>query len=463
MAAVLQSRSRRLGFEVWPIVWLWPLGLVFMQVPLLRLSGFDVTIGVIVCHALQLWLLTWYRLKKPDPKQTILYLTVVLWSLALGVFASNAFEFFRSLAHVLNLLAMVALCLNVRLERGDEIERSLTVFVHLAAIVACVVILQAVSLNLFNDLSASRLLGDFSPPRAPGGPAYVPHEWAHVRRANGWFSEPSVAAWFLNAAAALALAARDRLNGWPGLCAALCLAGACATFSLTGILGALMVFSAHLAFVHDRRLFKLAWLASTGAGLIAAVWLAWQLGILERYRELSSPGTSVYFRMTAPFLLVSESLLSHPFGYGLGQTDFVSERDYFLNWVQGSQTNIDNSWFKIAFHFGLLGLLFNAVCVAQILNGLLRHRRSRIGLVMLGVALILAATGAGWAHQSVLIIGYAILVGRWLLRTEPSMPRLARTVVRTALTRPPKEALPVDDTPEAARPRALLRRRYGAP
>lgn len=463
MATALPIRQAVIRFEAWPVVWLWPLALAFMQVPLLQLGTFEVTIGVIACHALQLYLLMFYWTNKPGPKQTILYLTIAFYSLALGAFASNSIEFLRSMAHVANLLVMVALCLNARLERGTEIGRSLSVFLAVAAAVACVVILQSVSLNLFNDLSASRLLGDYSPPRAPGDGPYVPNEFARVRRANGWFSEPSVAGWFLNAAAALALAARGRHPGSTGLAAAVCLAGACATFSLTGILGALIVFFAHLAFVHDRRLFKLAWAVFTGAGLIAAVYLGYQLGIVERYREISQPGTSVYFRMTAPFLLVSESLLSSPFGYPLGQTDFVSAKDYFVNWVQGSQTNIDNSWFKIIFHFGLLGLLFNAVCVAQIMACLLRRRRSRTGLIMLGIALILVATGAGWAHQSVLIIGYAILVGRYLLRQEPQLPAMARRVTEAALTRPPRAALPGGDTPPEAAPRAASRRQGGVP
>lgn len=464
MATAFPLRQPAIRFEAWPLVWLWPLALVFVQVPLLRLGDFEVTVGVIACHALQLYLLVFYWTRRPSAQQTILYLVVALWCLALGAFASNALEFFRSMAHVANLLVMVALCLNIRLEKGTEVGRSLTVFLPLAALVAGVVILQSISLNLFNDLSASRLLGEFSPPRAPGEGPYVPSELARVSRANGWFSEPSVAGWFLNAAAALALAARGRHPGHLGVIAAICLAGACATFSLTGILGALIVFLAHLAFVQDRRLFKLVWVLFAGAGLLAAVWLAWQLGVVERYREISQPGTSVYFRMTAPFLLVSESLLSYPFGYPLGQTDFISSRDFFVNWVRGSQTNIDHTWFKIAFHFGLLGLLFNAVCIAQIMACLLRRRRSRTGLIMLGVALILVATGAGWAHQSVLIIGYAILVGRYLLRQEPEMPRIARAVTGAALTRRPKAApQPGDDRPREAAPRAPSRRRDGAP
>jgi len=81
--------------------------------------------------------------------------------------------------------------------------------------------------------------------------------------------------------------------------------------------------------------------AVTRSGIAVAVHYAHQLGILARFHNLDLPGTSIYFRVTAPYTLISESLDRFPLGYPLGQTDFIASRDYYINWENGSQTNID--------------------------------------------------------------------------------------------------------------------------
>jgi hypothetical protein len=70
-----RPRRRRLAirFESWPIVWLWPAALLFMQVPLLRLESFEITVGVVVCHLLQLFLVARYWLHLPSTRQIVVY------------------------------------------------------------------------------------------------------------------------------------------------------------------------------------------------------------------------------------------------------------------------------------------------------------------------------------------------------------------------------------------------------
>ena len=46
-------------------------------------------------------------------------------------------------------------------------------------------------------------------------------------------------------------------------------------------------------------------------------------------------------------------------------------------------------------------------------------RRHAVGLIMLSLLIAASTTGAGWAHHFVLMIGYAIVVGRCLLARAP--------------------------------------------
>ena len=79
----------------------------------------------------------------------------------------------------------------------------------------------------------------------------------------------------------------------------------------------------------------------------------------------------------------------------------------------------------IVFYFGLLGILFNATYLLQMARFLL-VRRHAVGLIMLSLLVGLSTTGAGWAHHFVLMIGYAILLGRYLRGQAGTVPRPRR-------------------------------------
>ena len=202
-----------------------------------------------------------------------------------------------------------------------------------------------------------------------------------------------------------------------------------ATLSLTGILGAALVWSAYLLLVRDGRGSRRSPGLIAARGIGAALYQVNELGILSRFAHLETPGTSIYFRLTAPYRLIGESLERFPFGYPLGQTEFIASRHYYINWEQGSQTNIDNTLLMVVFYFGLLGIAFNAAYVLKAAQYLVL-RRHVIGLFMLSLLIALCTTGAGWAHHVVLMIGYAIVVGRFLqgqraARTAAPQERLA--------------------------------------
>ena len=177
-------------------------------------------------------------------------------------------------------------------------------------------------------------------------------------------------------AVAMALAARP-LHPAIGTCAAaLCSLAAMATLSLTGILGPALIWTGYLLLVRDSWRFKTLAGAIAGAGLLAALLQAHELGILSRFAHLDTPGTSIYFRLSAPYRLISESIERFPLGYPLGQTDFIASRHYYINWEHGSQTNVDNTLLMIVFYFGLLGIVLNVGYVLKAAQFLVIRRHA---------------------------------------------------------------------------------------
>jgi hypothetical protein len=198
-----------------------------------------------------------------------------------------------------------------------------------------------------------------------------------------------------------------------------------------------LVWAGYLLLVRDDWRFKAVAGLLAGWGMIAALHQAHELGILARFGHFDTPGTSIYFRLNAPSRLIGDSLERYPLGYPLGQTDFIATRHYYINWEQGSQTNVDNTLLMIVFYFGLLGILLNAAYLAKAVQFLVL-RRHAVGLIMLSLLIAASTTGAGWAHHFVLMIGYAIVVGRWLYARpplEPARPRIAAPAAHSAALR----------------------------
>jgi hypothetical protein len=451
MILATPQASCKIHFEHWPVVWLWPVSLVFMQLTLMDLDGFQLTLSVVICHAMQLTIVMLYWLGRPSDHQVVLALAVILYTLLLGLFAQDGVEFARSLAHILNLLVMVVICFNARLGQAHELRRSLAVFCLVATGAGLFIIAQAVSFNLLGDFRLAGALGRFAP-LGPGNEVYLASPLSALPRANGFYSEPSVAGWFMSFATALALAGRRHYPVLSTLAAIVCALAAMATLSLTGVIGSITVLTGYVLFVRDRLEVKLFWLALAGSGAAIALSLAWQLGILDRLRHFHTPGTSIYFRLNAPLALIAESLDRFPLGYPLGQTVFIASRDYYINWDKGSQTNIDNTLLMFVFYFGLLGVLFNATYLVQMARYLLLKRHA-VGLIMLSLLIGLTTTGAGWAHQFVLMIGYAILIGRYLYGQRAPGPRRVASAM-PALIPPRSAAWPARAIAPAAPPRA---------
>jgi len=81
------------------------------------------------------------------------------------------------------------------------------------------------------------------------------------------------------------------------------------------------------------------------------------------------------------------------------------------NWSQGSQTNIDNSFFLVMYYFGLIGVALVLFVFLLLFKNLLKRKKT--ALVCLALCLALSQTGALWSHGVILLIGYSVLLCRY--------------------------------------------------
>lgn len=177
-------------------------------------------------------------------------------------------------------------------------------------------------------------------------------------RAPGFYLEPSFCAFvmfFLTAAILINEKKRD-VPGWLWLLSFLSIA---ITGSASGIIAIFSLFIMRAITSFKNRMLKLTLIFFTPVlvGVFVTFFLA------ERFAEISVEGTSGYWRLVAPLIILSKVYAEYPFGVPLGQIEaFLLPLG--LKHGAGTGTSIDNGIYYLAFYFGwlavpfVLGLLF---------------------------------------------------------------------------------------------------------
>lgn len=408
------TTAQVLAFTVWPI------GILIMHFTLAEYAGFFITAAVIIGTVITLYLLLTTKI---HPISLLVVHGVIGYALLLGFKSTDNVEYVRSLAQFINLTLVVLMAFTARLPGPNLMARSVRVLLWGAGAVGMLIILQAIFLNLFNSYFLLNPFGAFSM-EGPGRVLYEPHPLAPLKRPNGLYSEPSVAGWVMAFSGAVALASPIlcRKNYW--YIAVICLTAAALTFSLSGFLNVsaiLMIYVLSSSGSKRTRL-PLIFLAVVLLGMV--VWLFVDLKLYARLYTVFDEGQSVYFRFFAPLQLLADSLPEHPFGHPLGHTDYIAEKTYMVNWERGRQTNIDNSFFLFSFYLGIPGVLASLLVLWSGMR--LVIRRSMAGLVVMAMLMALGETGSLWSHGMVLLIGYTIVLARFILWREKQAPKRAR-------------------------------------
>ena len=210
MSAHFRYDNVRLRFEYWPVIWLWPVSLVLMQVDLGRDRRFfghgrrDRLPSAAAASRHVLLAAT----GRPDWQTTmalaILALRLPSPACSRGILGSSCAASRTSPISCSRWL----ICLNVRIGRGEEVARSLARVLRAGRGRGAAAHRPGDQLQPACAIFASPARWATSRLLAPAARSTRPAFRAALPRANGLYSEPSVAGWFMTFAVAMALAAR---------------------------------------------------------------------------------------------------------------------------------------------------------------------------------------------------------------------------------------------------------------
>jgi putative colanic acid polymerase len=231
-----------------------------------------------------------------------------------------------------------------------------------------------------------------------------------VTRAQGFYLEPSFNALVLTSAFAM-LMLRRKVRP---LDYALLAIGLLATRSLAGLL---VAFTLSMAILTGPRFAKHRYLRAVVLALLPAlVWIA-STYVANRVATVSVVGSSVNYRIVAPFRMVTDVLQTHVFGMPLGSVDRVYRTYGVLNGMEVG-SSLDNGAYLIVYYFGWPGLVllvggaFASGCY------FLRNPADRSIVAMLFIFTSLIFSGGIFLPDYQLLIALVILSARYPLSSE---------------------------------------------
>jgi hypothetical protein len=372
-----------------------PLGALLADFMIANINGFELRLSAFLGNLVLIVLIA--TMRTINERMVWLLLIATGYACVLGFFADSQVAFFRTFVHIENFLVLIAVVLAVSVDRiVPEIKIATNVFLTAAAAHALLLIAQFAALNVF---ASQALMNPFGPFTAigPDGIVYLPTEWDTIKRPNGFFSEPSVAAWFSTSAFAIGLIAESLIGRLPVARLCLMFLGTVCTVSASGVAN-LVVLLCALAFLPGLQM-RQANLLRAGAIILAFVAVAALagFGIADRVSELETQGSSGYTRVSAPLRLLSESLPDYPLGYPLGQVQYLASKPYMTNASGDYSGGIHNTFLLLIFYFGVAGMVVVVGAIGLVVLSWLRGRASSIAY--LALVLAFSETGAGWTHK----------------------------------------------------------------
>jgi hypothetical protein len=391
-----------------------PYIITFMHFTLFLIGNFKFTFATIfdICFLLG-FLGKGFKVKG---RYLLVLLGLVLYPLLVIMFfkkGTNVVDFLQSYFLYTNLALMVVVILNVEV-LPQPMWKSIKVFITLGVLVACLTILQYITLNMLHTSALLNPFGPFSPP-GPGGKVYHVFDLATVKRPNALYSEPSINGWYLSMISVLAFfyGIYNKSTKYILIGIFVSIAGFL-TFSASAQINLIIIYLLLFMYKYRKNIFIVTAITLAGIVVIFGTNLLQSnsnsyLG--KRLNEYDEQGTSTYFRLVAPSILISQSIVDYPFGYPLGDVDYIKSKPYMLNWESGSNTDIDNSFFFVIFYFGYVG----TILIVILLIWMVRHAFKLPGMIFITLLLALSETGALWAPEIVLFSVYSLCIYKFSL------------------------------------------------
>jgi hypothetical protein len=319
----------------------------------------------------------------------------------------DVLEFAKSFAPFSILCLFILISVSYPRASRAKVEGSLKLMAQLGCLHSSLLLLQFLEMNIVGSTTLLNPFGPFSK-IGPYGTFYGPVVWDTIYRPNGFFSEPSAAAWFTGICLAACLSYNLLSKKPVTLYVSALLVGIASTFSLSGVVDATAVIGAWLLLRSYRpvRLGRAVLVTAMACGIILAA-----LAQTDRLQEYQRPGSSTYVRVVAPALLASDVLFYYPLGLPLGQWAFVASRPYFIqNEALQQNDNLDNGLFVILTYLGWLGV-FILLATFRLTYGALQ-RKNPGSLLLIAVVMAVAQSGALWTPLYIIMISYSIIVVR---------------------------------------------------
>ncbi|MDG1906090.1 MAG: hypothetical protein P8I38_10745 [Arenicella sp.] len=391
---------------------LMPFGIILMNLTLVRAFSFEVTVGTVIF----LLSLLVFMLKGNMSKGSLLGMSLMFsYGLIGSFFAEDFGEFFRSFVLVILLWLYISVLIRSRVADDQVIIRAMKVLVRLTAVTAVLVLIDLFFVNILSSTLVSNPFGGMKS-LGPGYEIYLPSTVSRIGRPSGLFSEPSVAAWVMALGCSVAIVLgrkKERYTFWLG---ALCFLGMLATATLSAFVNAAVLLLVSLYIRTGSLIQRFGMAALTFLVFVGILVLLFAAGVSDRLVSFAEEGTSTYYRVVAPFLLLSDSLVDYPFGHPLGQVEYIASKEYMINWAFGSQTNIDNSFLMVSFYFGIFGVIGGLLVFTY--AAFLILKKSDAAPIIVAVLLMLLETGALWSPNVGLVIGFFVLIIRHIRQNE---------------------------------------------
>jgi hypothetical protein len=131
--------------------------------------------------------------------------------------------------------------------------------------------------------------------------------------------------------------------------------------------------------------------------------------LISRFKSISEPGSSAYFRLISPIKIFATNLGEYPLGVPLGLREMLvisSDERLERNLV----TSIDNGWLYILIYFGLIGLVFIASIMIYCLRLSIKLKKLGNDFWIFGFLPLITLGFTGGITMPEFILLYAVMI-----------------------------------------------------
>ncbi|WP_159082545.1 O-antigen ligase family protein [Paragemmobacter aquarius] len=389
--------------------WTAATGCIFSNFTIGEIAGFDVNAAFIAL--LGILIISLWRGLAVSRASIYLFTLIFVFACIKSIGTNNTPETTKSLLQIL--LMSVVLIVSAPWKRRLFVhERFAQIFIAGMTAHALLLIVQFIAMNHFGTFAWQNPFGEFSPVGPQGElfsqiGAYMPDPSATIKRPNGFYSEPSVAAMYSLFALAICLSSQKTAPLWKVSAVVILSLSIICTFSLSGWLS-LSFVTLTVTMVSIRR-HKVLFVIGLAALIVIIGFLLLQASttyLFSRLQNFGANDPAIYIRLYGPIQLVADVVSESIIGLPVNDPTELIGRYYLVDWQGRNFTTIDNFYIWILVYFGIPGaalILASIVKVGRLL------RKEGLPVIPLVVVMLFAfATGGGYSSAFVLPLVIAL-------------------------------------------------------